>query len=719
MPNYNQRINNTFIKGLITEAGEMTFPENASIDELNCALSRDGTRSRRRAVVFETNNVLSTFNVTPSSLISFGEWVNVGGDASKSYVVIQVGNRLYFYDKAVYPFSSGQKTNFVDLSAYEVGSTGGASTAKCSFATILGRLVVVSENTEPVYIEELSNGSFSATQIDCKVRDFKWLGNKATYTEEVSSATVSDERKYDTKNAGWVAPKGSNALTSYISANSAYPPLTHPWHSGKDSNNNFSVSEWEKIFTGTSLIGNGHYILDLFNKDRATASGIAGLALETEDKRFKTVASFSGRVFFAGLDSADSSGKVYFSQLLEDMSAIGSFYQTNDPTSEEFSDILDTDGGVIVIPDATDIKKVYAFRSSVFVFADNGVWQITGVDNVFSPSAYSVARVSEIGIVSESSFTAAEGVPFWWSRSGIHTLSFNEFGSASEENLSINTIQTFWDNISPQAKLDVQAEYDKVNKKIYWLYKNSGELLTNKYNNILILDISLQAFYPWKISDMTASTDYVIGMQFYRGFSATEETLDVVIGANDVVIAPDDVVATGSVSRDDNDVALAFFALDRSTDKITVATFSGTSFLDWGLANYSSYAEVGYDFLGDAVLKKTAPYVVFYLRETEVSWVETAEGGYLPVTDSSLLVSAFWDFKKGSSSTPQQAYRRKLAPVVDETDLSSYNSNETVVETRLKLRGRGRSLKIRIESETGKDFIYIGHGLVSDTASRF
>ena len=52
-----QKVVNTFIKGLITEAGELTFPEDASIDELNCLLERDGSRRRRLAVEVEDSNV--------------------------------------------------------------------------------------------------------------------------------------------------------------------------------------------------------------------------------------------------------------------------------------------------------------------------------------------------------------------------------------------------------------------------------------------------------------------------------------------------------------------------------------------------------------------------------------------------------------------------------------------------------------------------------------
>ncbi len=43
----NQVTVNKLIKGLITEAGELSFPEDATIDELNCVLDKDGSRRRR------------------------------------------------------------------------------------------------------------------------------------------------------------------------------------------------------------------------------------------------------------------------------------------------------------------------------------------------------------------------------------------------------------------------------------------------------------------------------------------------------------------------------------------------------------------------------------------------------------------------------------------------------------------------------------------------
>ena len=719
MPNYTQRAVNNFIKGLITEAGELTFPENASVDELNCTLQRDGSRRRRKAIRFESNNVLSDFNVTADTILNFGEWENVGNDSNKIYLIVQVGDRLYFYDKNIFPFSSGKKANFVNLAPYAVGATGGASTTRCDFTTILGNLIVVSANTDPVYVTENSDGTFSVTEISCRERDFKWLGDKSEYDREVAVSLVSAERIYDTYNAGWEDRVGDRSvLSGYLSSRGAYPPLTVPWYAGKDSGGAFEVTSFTRIGNGNTLIGNGHFILVVFNKNRSLVSESEALLPEIERTRFKTTVSFASRVFFSGLGSSANSGKIYFSRILEDIREVGEFYQSNDPTAETISDLLDTDGGVIVIPDANNIKKLYAFRSSIFAFADNGIWQIKGVDDVFKPTSYSISRISEVGIVSESSFLAAEGVPFWWSRFGIHTLSFDEFGNAREENLSIGTIQTFWDEISSSAKLSVQATYDKVNKRAYWLYKNNNETIANKYNRVLVLDVQLQAFYPWAFSDQSSDTDYALGLQFYRGFSSAAQTFNVVVGADNTVVGSDNVVDTSFEEREDNDVSVIFFVRDTSSNKMTMASLSGFEYLDWGTVNYVSYAETGYDFVGDAVLRKTAPYLVVYMRESETGWTGNDTDGYVPINDSSLLVSAYWDFNKTASSSPQQAYRRKR-PVFVTSDQTTFSSEESVVITRLKLRGRGRSLRIRMESEQGKDFIYLGHGMIADVASRF
>jgi hypothetical protein len=708
-----QKTVNTFIKGLITEAAELTFPPDASVDELNCDLRRDGSRRRRKSVAIEDSNVLSTFTVATSELVHTDKWLNVGGQAGLEFLVVQTGATLRFYNKAAPPYSSNELAHTVDLTAYQVAGGVGASNAKCQFASLKGALVVASPAINTIYIERDNVAeTLSVNAISFKVRDFDWAGDKTTYTTDTSSPSLG--RQYDTANAGWTGTYGSAARSAYGS----YPALTLPWYAGKDADGNFDATEWRKVFSGTSLTGNGHYVLDFFSKNRSAASGVTGIPTVTEASRFKSVAAFSGRLFYAGLESSTNSGTILFSRLVDSLNELGTCYQVNDPTSEDISDLLDTDGGQILIPEAVNIKFLYAFGATLYVFADNGVWTINGVDNVFRATEYSIRLVTSVGMLTSESFVESEGIPFWWSKYGIHAMTFDQVsGSPQEQNISIATIQSFWDGISQNAKLKVTTLYDRINKKIYWAYPNDGETKENKINNFLILDTVIQAFYPWKISDEATDTSYVTSLSFYSGFGSDQLVLDVVAGVDDVFSNGDDVVSTQYADFSTGDPAIVLLVRDGATGKLTMGAFSGDDYLDWGSSDYVSFAEAGYDFKGDLFLQKTSPYIITYMRTTEEGWSGNESVGYDPIHPSSLFVSAYWDFKNIASSAPQQAYRFKTMPVVG--DLNSWIYPSTVISTKLKLRGKGRSTRLRFESEQGKDFILLGYGVVDAKNQRF
>jgi hypothetical protein len=710
-----QKAVNTFVKGLITEASELTFPSDASVDELNCDLRRDGSRRRRLAAAVEGNNFLSTFTVATTTRFHSGNWDNVGGQAGLEFLVLQVGSTLRFYNKTTPPYSSHQITQTVDLSSYEVVGGVGAANVNCQFASINGALVVSSPAINTIYIERNNvTEALTTTQIKFRIRDFEWLGDKSTYTTSTVSASV--QRRYDTANSGWSGTKGTAARIAFGS----YPPLTLPWYSGKDSNGDFSKTEWEKVFSGTSLIGNGTYVLDFFNKDRSTASGIAGIPTDIETSRFKAVESFAGRIFYAGLESAKNTGVILFSRQIESLKELGDCYQSNDPTAEDISDLLDTDGGLIRIPDAVDIKYLYAFGATLFIFADNGVWSINGVDGVFRATEYSLRRVSYTGMLTAESFAEAEGVPFWWSKTGIHTLQFDEVSNnPTEQNISLTTIQSFWDDIGSNTRSLVQATYDRLNKKIYWAYPNTDEPNDNKLNNFLILDIPLGAFYPWKVSDQASSTSYIMGLATYSGYGSDNTVLDVILpNGDDVVQGVDDVVSTQLTDFATGDPAIVLLIRDGATGKLTMGSFSSKTFLDWGTANYLSFAEAGYDFIGDLIRQKNSPYILTYMRVTEEGWVVSGSG-YEPIRPSGLLVSAYWDFKTSPSSESQQAYRYKQTPVVNPSSLTDFGYPDTIITSRLKIRGTGRSVRLRFESEQGKDFVLVGYGVVNAINQRF
>jgi hypothetical protein len=720
-----QKVVNTFVKGLITEAGELTFPENASVDELNCLLQRDGSRRRRLSAVTEDNFVDSSFTVTDTFVFHTSMWRNVAGQAGLDFLVVQNGPTLHFYDTAQEPYSAGEKSFTVDLTAFEHAGSGGAGTAYIDTTSINGDLVVVSPAIEPFYITYApSNNTIQTAQINIRARDFEWLGDTAAYlTPSTPFLPVSVNRLYDSANAGWVGVKGDAALNTYLSATNSYPALTLPWYAGKDSNGDFSVAEWDKIFAGSSLTGNGHFILNFFAPlNRLTASGIAGVISSPEPTRFQTVVAFSGRVFYAGLTSAKNGGKIFFSRQLDNITEVGQCFQQNDPTSEDFSDLLDTDGGVIVLPEAMNIQKLYVLGSSLFIFAENGVWRISGVDNVFRATEYAVQKVTSTGIQNARTFVDVEGIPLWWSKHGIHTVTVDSVsGNAADENLSIPTIQEFFDKIDGNAKVQCKGTYDSINKRVLWFYPNNAEAVDNKKNRVLTLDIALQAFYPWEVADESGSTSYIVGAEYYSGFGSDILDINVVTGAGDNVVTAsgDDVIIQSLSQIAQANSATILMVRNGATGKMTMGLFKGTDFLDWHTADYHSYAEAGYDFMGDLVLKKTSPYIQVYMRPTEEGWTGSQITGYDPIRESSLLVSAFWDFRRGSSSVPQQAYRLKYVPVVDTGNLGVWDYPEEVVATRLKLRGYGRSMRLRFESETGKDFVLLGYGVIQGVNQRF
>lgn len=755
----NQKAVNNFIKGLITEAGEMTFPEGASTDELNCDLRRDGTRRRRLGVKLEDNHVLNT--ATQAALngtkpLSSFTWKNVAGDPSKEYLVVHNGVFVLIYDQSAPPYS-GKYLGFVDISTLTNNSYVGVdNTANAiSFTSINGLLIGTHATINNSFVvEETSTGVFSISAINFRIRDFRYFTNPVStlYTESVNSTSaINDQRRYDTLNSGWASENnGRNAGTTLnyyksISSN-LFPALTHPWFSGKNTSDQFDKTEWEKIDGGNSLSGNGHFIIDFFSTssrlvevEKANRYGSAGTDYLTSNvmpgqtliqSRWRSCEAFSGRVFFGGLDNEDYGGSIVFSKLIDSKDDIGECFQQNDPTSEHLSTLLPTDGGMITIPDADKIQRLYAYQNSIYVFAENGVWQISGVDGVFKADAYSVNRVSRVGILNAQSFVAADGAPFWWSRYGIHTLSTDPVsGQGAEQNISVTTIQGFWDNIDADAREKVIGKFDPINKRIYWGYPNKDASPEYKINNFLILDITLGAFYPWKIEDKTSQQykSFIVGFEFYSGFGSDELVRDVRSGTNgvdDVLSASgaNDVVSTAinyHNTGDPNIILLISATADQiPSNRLTMGSFSGGDYKDWGETDYTSFAETGYDFVGDAILKKNAPYLVTYCRVTETGFTGNPQAGYEAVNPSGLLVSSSFDFRE-TFSPSQQVYRKKYPVVVDPNNLDLYDYPEDVITSRVKLRGHGRSMRLRYESETGKDFILIGWGIVQGRNPRY
>lgn len=105
---------NTFVKGIVTEASPLTFPENASIDEQNMVLNKDGSRERRLGMDYEAG--YATFSANASAqdnpLFTSYVWKQPGGYTESEFSVIQSGKRLTFLNNTATSISASVIATF-------------------------------------------------------------------------------------------------------------------------------------------------------------------------------------------------------------------------------------------------------------------------------------------------------------------------------------------------------------------------------------------------------------------------------------------------------------------------------------------------------------------------------------------------------------------------------------------------------------------------------
>lgn len=159
---------NTFVGGLITEASPLAFPNNASLDEANFILNRDGSRSRRQGMDIESGAVIiqsaASIPVDGNLALSSFKWTNAGGIPTKSISVVQVGNEINFFDNSFIPLSSG----YIFSYAYPPELVN----KRFSYAVVDGLLIVVTGQKEvDIYRFDTSTNVIIKSSKTLQVRD--------------------------------------------------------------------------------------------------------------------------------------------------------------------------------------------------------------------------------------------------------------------------------------------------------------------------------------------------------------------------------------------------------------------------------------------------------------------------------------------------------------------------------------------------------------------
>lgn len=708
-----------FTAGLITEATPLTYPENASIDEDNCVITRKGNRRRRLGVDYIDNYTTSSFTVDQDEAETFSfqehEWNSVGNDENLSFLVLQAGSILRFYDISNGLDYPEEKSFTLDLSTFLLSSAPiSASQARVSMATGRGSLFITGQYIEPAYIVYDATGdSISATKTPILIRDFVGVDDELATIEEPS--TLSLEHEYNLLNQGWVNPTNSGAgqnfdlynpfgskreltwnsgqISTYFSVNGRYPSNSQIWWVSKDPTTNaFDAAELVDTYFGGTRAPRGFFIIDAMLQNRSEASG-RGVTDTPSLTRPRDVAFWAGRTWWA------HENDVYFSQVLEDVRQAGNCYQEADPTSEIISDLIDSDGGRIPIPEAINLRRMVPYGNGMLVFADNGVWHIRGVESGFTARDYSVDKVSSIGIEGADSIVVAGQNIFWWSKLGIQGVQQQSgmfgpvAGSFTTTNVSETTIQTFFNEEIPSgARQYVKGHYDPSSNTVQWLFRNSSVQGNNFYNRILNLDLTLNSFYPWTLGVGSDDGPWLSGVFLSQDINDTRRNRL----SRYICLIPD--------GGTDYTVGFAIFSSTEFGDWITYEGSTGYA--------YDSYLITGYELMDDAMRDKQIDHMQTFFGVTETTYVDQGDGDYSVDRPSSckMRVRFDWadDIESGRWTNEVEAYRHDYLPPVDPTDLS-FNSGYDVLATKHEVFGSGRAIQFEFSSnKLGHDFDLLG-----------
>lgn len=686
----------TFVAGLNTEASPLTFPANTWADGDNVIPDVDGSINLRTAIDYEPSFSLSAaFTDTQEANGAFvaGEWNNVGSDGNLHFAVVQRNTIVSFYVNTGTTVSTQAKSFTIDLADYKAaGNLETIGTAPIAVANAYGNLLIVSRDTVPLLVTYTAGTDLiSVTTVLVQIRDF--LGLPDGLAVDARPATLLDPHKYNLLNQGWDTTK----ISAYFTSQAVYPSNAQSWILGKNASKDFDPLLLVKEDFGTSPAPKGRFVLNVYNRDRATPSGIAALATETEAYRPTTTAFFAGRAWYAGVRSSTVGSWVMFSQVAENTGKLGKCYQDADPTSEAFSHLVASDGGVIPIQDAGTPIKLLPYGNGMLVLCDNGIWQIVGgLQTGFAADSYEVRRISTVGCISAKSVVLTDLAVLFWGEVGIYIIQTTQSGGIEVVPLTVGTIQDLYDTIPIPGKTYSSGLYVPAERVVYWLYNDSagqdGVTRRFKKNRLLCLNLVLKSFYTMSIGSLASLSPYAVDL-FITRRSATVQN-----------------------------VLLKFLAVhpvDSTTFKATMAQFDQTNnaprkWRDWysnnsvGI-NYSGFLVPGFDFGSEQGADKfiQALYVMVYFRRTETGLDVNGD----PINPSSCSLQGRWDFSDTASgnrwSAAQEAYRhvRSWNPSIPS---GTFDDGSPVVVTKNKVRGRGKALQLKFTSAPDKDMQMLG-----------
>lgn len=733
----------SWIRGLITEASPFTYPENASLEERNFVLNRDGSRQRRFGIDYEDAYELIDTGVDvtdPKVAIAAFTWSAVANNGDSEFAVIQVGNTLRFFNSKLGSISQNPVNGGTAI------TIPGNATEVMEMDSLYGKLFVV-HGTQYVYILSYDSASDTITVEDesLSIRDLFGVDDGLDIDERPT--TLSSEHEYNLRNQGWPLEIETTTNLSSVSttdpidatftANAWYPSNADIMWASKAASASapvavgaFYPAELKRVVFGSTRAPLGHYIIDVFN--RGANRGLSGKS-DTSNGGITAVAAYAGRAFYAVRETSrsqtDSASPnigtmIFYSVAKDSIPNLVACHSEADPTAEHVFDPIDTDGGFITIPEAGQVIKLVPMGQSLFVFCSNGVWEIHGGEDSFSALNQNVTKTTNVSAASSRSIVYAEDTIAFLGATGIYRISRNDLTLRGGTNdLTIDTIQSFYDDIDGEAIKNAVGTYDPFIRTYRWLYRDGVLPNSSFYNKELIYNVSLEAFYTFSINAPTFDWPFIAGFISLDNIITTSIDEQVIVSTDeeppvdqDVKVVDDNVIVRVADSNSTYKGSVKYLTVLKTgaTHKITFSHYKNKSFRDW--YTYDSNG-VDADALmlsgaitgGSAMLNKAIDYLHFYMKRTELGL--DVNGNV--IDPSSCQVQVQWDWtdsvEAGRWSRPIEVYRLPRIFAFSENGLFDYGY--TTVVTKNRIRGRGRALSFLLKTKPFHNCHIYGWGI--------
>lgn len=559
-PDYNFN----FSRGLRTDGGPFFAEKGYYRDAKNAIHNVDGSINNRRGIELLNEDKIDTITIQSDATnlffgsIFFAEIVKENGQRLNT-ILLRNGRRLRLYcnDGATYTNSLENLDIFAPDFDFTLDDVSDEAMYYKTRFTQEGNTIIMTNPKSPIYKVHWHDSSFSTHKIqlveinedlyDITAAKSKIQSLPGWYSVDIPLETGTSSYTVDQFFAS-AAPSSVATIYKYDAngVSTRVDPADYTFSESYDSDINLvtmsltysggTTGEIARVFIGRTSL-----------PDQISSLSTDQVVISSTSKNYKIDNSFApsaamlafGRAWFAGMfgaiDAAQESAisgygakyrKIWVSSLFpRELSEHGDITlkcaQNRSPFDAADNVVTHTDGGIIEPDDASRIKGLSSYQNAALVAAGNGVWAISGPEEVFSFLQIRITRAIDASIGSSEPMASTEAGVFVAGDNDFYNI-FPSRVEGSDVSIYLPPVKRLvedrltdlYRNIPEAAKKQAFVRYDSYNSRVYYFYPDTTS--GNKYDvsgasqKFLIYDLNTRGWTgngditagDWSIQDM-------------------------------------------------------------------------------------------------------------------------------------------------------------------------------------------------------------------------